>query len=262
MGPAELYDLIYGADEGDVAVVRELCRRLAPGGKVLELACGTGRLLLPAVVENPDLQFTGIDLDEGFLARCRAKAQSFPGAAGALESGRLVLVEGDMTRLGEIGQLRRGSFDLAVLAVSSIVHVEYERLPLLFEGVANLLARDGCFFVDLTLAAAATTGSAHDQNEDRPEKLRACRRNREPPYDLYQRDRIRGRQIERTFRFHFLGSGRDEFLTIKAHRHDLATIEAAARAAGLVPVDCAPPLPERDPVQRIDWIFRKEEARA
>ena len=81
---ADVYDEWYPAG-ADTAVVVEALRRLAGGGPVLELGCGTGRLCLP--LADAGLAVVGLDASAAMLARLRRK----PGA------DRLTLVEADMT---------------------------------------------------------------------------------------------------------------------------------------------------------------------
>jgi SAM-dependent methyltransferase len=60
----------------------ELKRRIAdalevaPGGRVLDLACGTGTLALMIAGSNPELSVAGVDGDPHVLRRARAKAHA------------------------------------------------------------------------------------------------------------------------------------------------------------------------------------------
>jgi len=69
---AEYYDFnpVY-ASRKDVNFYVELAR--AAGGAVLELGCGTGRILLPIAAAG--CRIAGLDLSEPMLARCRAKLE-------------------------------------------------------------------------------------------------------------------------------------------------------------------------------------------
>jgi 2-polyprenyl-3-methyl-5-hydroxy-6-metoxy-1,4-benzoquinol methylase len=68
---AEYYDLIYG-DEWDTEFYLNEARNAR--GKVLEVACGTGRILLTLARNNIDV--TGLDLSEGMLQILNEKAKS------------------------------------------------------------------------------------------------------------------------------------------------------------------------------------------
>ena len=83
----ELYDLVY-ADRDDHA----FWAAVAPGeGEILEVACGTGRVLLP--LARSGHRITGLDLSAQMLERCRAKLAAEPDEV----RGRVTLVQGDMT---------------------------------------------------------------------------------------------------------------------------------------------------------------------
>jgi SAM-dependent methyltransferase len=83
---ADLYDLVY-ADRDDHA----FWAAVAPDeGAVLEVACGTGRVLIPLARAGHEI--TGVDLSAQMLERCRQKL-----AAEAAEVRRRVtLVQADM----------------------------------------------------------------------------------------------------------------------------------------------------------------------
>jgi SAM-dependent methyltransferase len=86
---AALYNAIY-ADRDDVGFWRAMAA-VAGGGPVLELGCGTGRVLLPLARAGVDV--TGLDLSTGMLERCRAAIA----AESAEVRARVRLVEADMT---------------------------------------------------------------------------------------------------------------------------------------------------------------------
>jgi len=69
---AELYDLVpMYAVKPDVDFYVQYCS--ATGGKILELGCGTGRVLIPAA--RSGCEITGLDISEHVLTRCRDKLQ-------------------------------------------------------------------------------------------------------------------------------------------------------------------------------------------
>jgi SAM-dependent methyltransferase len=92
---AEIYDAIYahvddGAFWGAMAAAAE-------GGPILELASGTGRVLLPLARAGHEV--TGLDLSAHMLDRCRAKLTAEPVSV----RDRVTLVEADMTSF-ELGR--------------------------------------------------------------------------------------------------------------------------------------------------------------
>ncbi len=96
---AEYYDYVPPvAGRRDLAFYRALARET--GGPVLELGCGTGRILLPLAEDGH--RVTGLDLSRAMLERARAKLAQAP----AEVRERVRLVEADMTRF-ELGETFR-----------------------------------------------------------------------------------------------------------------------------------------------------------
>lgn len=86
---ASLYDAVY-VDAGDTAFWYAIAPR-PDEGPLLELGCGTGRLLLPLARAGHTI--TGIDLAPSMLGRCREELQSEPIEVRE----RVTLLEADMT---------------------------------------------------------------------------------------------------------------------------------------------------------------------
>lgn len=86
---AEFYDatLVY-QERKDIEFYVAEAR--AAGGPVLELGCGTGRVLLPTA--RAGVEITGLDASLNMLARCRTKLDAEPEAVRA----RVTLVHGDL----------------------------------------------------------------------------------------------------------------------------------------------------------------------
>jgi SAM-dependent methyltransferase len=86
---AELYDLVPGyRKRADRDFYLDCCR--ATEGSILELGCGSGRILLP--IAEAGCHITGIDISEHMLAQCRRKLQLLP----AQVQDRVHLVQGDI----------------------------------------------------------------------------------------------------------------------------------------------------------------------
>jgi len=94
---AELYDFTppYNA-RPDIDFYLNLAGSVE--GKILELGCGTGRILIPSAVAG--CQIVGLDNSEFMMARCREKLQSQPKEV----QGRVQLVNGSMTDF-ELGKM-------------------------------------------------------------------------------------------------------------------------------------------------------------
>src|SRR5512136_1378123 len=85
---ANIYDAQYmGYTEDINFYVGEACQTKGP---VLELACGTGRVLLPCA--EVGALITGLDLSSAMLTRCKEKLAAYP----AEVAERVRLVTGDM----------------------------------------------------------------------------------------------------------------------------------------------------------------------
>jgi SAM-dependent methyltransferase len=68
---AEIYDAVYG-DRDDVSFWRAITA--ASHGPLLEIGCGTGRVLLPLARAGHEI--TGLDLSTHMIERCRAKLEA------------------------------------------------------------------------------------------------------------------------------------------------------------------------------------------
>ncbi len=88
-GLAALYDAVY-AEWSDVAFWARMTAAQC-GGPLLELGCGTGRVLL--LLARAGRAVTGIDLAAHMLERCRVKLQAEPPEI----RDRVTLLEADMT---------------------------------------------------------------------------------------------------------------------------------------------------------------------
>ena len=108
---APFYDLEFGEFADDLALYLGFAARA--GGPVLELGCGTGRILL--ALAGAGYRVTGVDLSPAMLAVARAKVS----AAGL--AGSVALVEDDIRRLDRLGDAR---FALAFSAINSFLHLE------------------------------------------------------------------------------------------------------------------------------------------
>jgi len=87
---AELYDFVPGyAGRGDLNLYIGCC--YSAKGKILEIGCGTGRILIPAAESG--CLITGLDISEQMLARCKQKLLAKPEEV----QNRVQLVREDMT---------------------------------------------------------------------------------------------------------------------------------------------------------------------
>jgi SAM-dependent methyltransferase len=155
----ELYDHIpmYNS-RSDVNFYVDLCREM---GDVLELGCGTGRVLVTAA--QAGCTVTGLDNSEHMLARCRAKMDGLC----MLVRDRITLVQADITNF----QLAR-TFKLAIVPFRPIQHLATTQEQLSFLRCVQQHLQPGgrlvfdVFNPDLGLLAAPINP---DEIEDTPE---------------------------------------------------------------------------------------------
>ena len=105
---ARLYDVF--PFEADLPLYLELAA--ATGSRVLELACGSGRVLVP--LARAGCQVIGLDVSTPMLTLARDKLT----AAGPDVAARARLVQGDMRSFAI-----EGRFDLAVIATRSFAYL-------------------------------------------------------------------------------------------------------------------------------------------
>src|SRR5947207_6079850 len=109
------YDLEHAGDTRDVEFFTGLAERLKPA-RVLELACGSGRVTLPLAETGARVGFdvVGLELVPEMLAAAREKREQAPPEVRS----RLALEEGDM-RTWRADR----PFDLIVTPCSSVCHL-------------------------------------------------------------------------------------------------------------------------------------------
>src|SRR5262249_43227595 len=90
---AALYDFEYRRRRADVNHYRALARRLAGSGPVVELGCGTGRLLAPLARDGHEV--VGVDVAAPMLARAAQRLAALPPRARS----RARLIRADMRSL-------------------------------------------------------------------------------------------------------------------------------------------------------------------
>ncbi len=116
---ARLYDFEYRRRRADVTFYRRLAGALGrPPGKaldVLELGCGTGRLL--CALASDGHRPVGLDRSAEMLAVLRARL-----GRGALRHRRVAILRADLRRFA----LRR-RFDLVIIAFNTLQHIYHRR---------------------------------------------------------------------------------------------------------------------------------------
>jgi SAM-dependent methyltransferase len=133
---ARFYDDDYRDYDEDIGVLLELAD--AARGPIVELGCGTGRVLLPLADAGHTL--TGLDVSPTLLDVARRKLE-----AAGLER-RVTLVQGDL----RAPDLPATSFALAICTSNTLMHLATaeEQMEAL-AAACCLLQPDGALFVDL-----------------------------------------------------------------------------------------------------------------
>ncbi len=139
------YDLEYQSQsEQDIPFWRELVMSYTPQ-RVLELACGSGRIGLELLHSPGDFQLEGLDIAPEMLTAYRHKLAR---EADSIQQ-RVTLHEGDMC---DYQLENKGQFDLILLPFNSIAHLyEIEHQLAAFKNTCEHLAPDGRFVVDTFL---------------------------------------------------------------------------------------------------------------
>lgn len=153
---AWLYELENADDpEFDLAFWSGVVRRLRPR-RVLELACGTGRLTMPlARLPLGGAEVVGVDSSAALLAEASARLEAESPDVRAAVS----FVHGDMR-----SPAVEGPFDLVFVPFNSLAYlIEPADRAATLRAARSLVADDGCFAFDLLaprydLLAEATIG--------------------------------------------------------------------------------------------------------
>lgn len=153
------YEIEHEMFSEDLALYRGFAKHC--GGPLLELGCGTGRLLIP--LAQAGFEVTGVDRSAPMLARARQKIASLP-----LEvASRITLIQGDMRDVS----LHR-QFSLVFIALNTFVHLltrqdQHQAL----DTATRHLSPEGRLIIDLSnpllLPASPEPLTLHRRWEDR-----------------------------------------------------------------------------------------------
>jgi SAM-dependent methyltransferase len=145
---AEIYDLEHDQVVEDRVFYREQTRRA--GSVVLDLGCGSGRLLR-SFAAGKGRRLVGVDASVAMLRRAEARIAGEPLLAAARAQGRLHLVQGDVRRLEQLPlrPLLGASGANLVVAVGVLPHLDGPEDALrMLSGAASLMAAGGRLILD------------------------------------------------------------------------------------------------------------------
>ena len=136
----EYYDLEHDHFHDDIDLIERLVQTV--GDPVLELACGTGRVLAP--LARPGRRLTGIDSSPAMLIAARRRLDK--------AVGEITLREAAMTDL----PIENGKFGMVILALNGLLHAttSAEQRLVLREGFRSLDPR-GMLYLDVANPAQA-----------------------------------------------------------------------------------------------------------
>lgn len=133
---ARYYDADFGDFSDDLPLYHAMARRT--GGPILELMCGSGRLLAPLAAAGYEL--TGVDHSPAMLALAADRL------AAAGHSSQVRLLQADVAEV----ELPQRHFNLACIAVNSFMHLATVAAQLAaLSNVRGALARKGLLIIDL-----------------------------------------------------------------------------------------------------------------
>ena len=143
---AHYYDLTHADLTADMDTILTLAQQTT--GPVLELGCGSGRLLLPLARAGHTI--TGVDNSAAMLARARIVLQNEPPDV----QQRVTLLQADMAQM----ELGNGRFALAIIPYNTFMHLDSTQKTATLKRVKQYLMENGRLFIDLInpFAIAAT----------------------------------------------------------------------------------------------------------
>lgn len=133
---ASFYDLIHQEIKDDILFTIKLASRV--GAPILELGCGTGRLILP--LARTGHETTGLDNSAAMLDIARSHIQDEREEV----QQRIRLIRGDMTSF----QLEQ-RFDLIVIAHNTLMHLSQEQVKSCLDCVRHHLKPNGRLMIDV-----------------------------------------------------------------------------------------------------------------
>jgi SAM-dependent methyltransferase len=138
---AHYYDLTHADLTADIPFILHLAQQT--NGSLLELGCGSGRLLLPlARAGHPVI---GLDNSPAMLERARTKLAK---EAEAVQS-RVRLVEADMAEFNLNGRAPHSRYPLILIPYNTFMHLDSAQALATLKRVKAHLGEDGKLFIDL-----------------------------------------------------------------------------------------------------------------
>lgn len=132
---AAYYDLEYAAHTADLDFYREFAYQA--GGPVLELGCGSGRVL--AALEETGLELTGIDSSPSMLGIARRSL-----------GDKAALIQCGMEDVASCGELHQDHYWMAFSAINTFLHLPDSAAQLAaLNGLRKVVVQGGLLLLDL-----------------------------------------------------------------------------------------------------------------
>ena len=224
---AVLYDWEYRRRRDDVRFYRTLADER--GGPILDLGCGTGRLLLPLVRAGHTV--VGLDRAPAMLSRAAARVARLTPRLRR----RALLLRGDLRRLPIAGP----RFELAVAAFHTVQHLATDReLRAFFAEVARALRPGGWFAFDTFAPDERFLARANAAGDRRWARTRFHHPATGRRLEYSESYRLDGRILTSTFHYRAVGrgqrgAGRDRRVDLVHRLLEPAEVRRLAGAAGL-----------------------------
>ncbi len=138
---AHYYDLTHADLTEDIDYILELVGETAVSAQVssiLELGCGSGRLLLPLAKAGHHV--TGIDTSPVMLSRARERLNREP----ATIQQRVILHQADMTQF-----TTEAAYDWIIVPYNTFMHLSPQQMSLALKKMGQSLAENGRLLIDL-----------------------------------------------------------------------------------------------------------------
>lgn len=136
---ARYYDLTHADLTEDVPFILALAEEF--GGPILELGCGSGRLLIP--LARAGHQVVGLDNSAAMLSLARPRLAAEPTAV----QQRITLVAADMTQF-ELAE-GHGRFPLVIIPYNTFMHLNSQQKMAALKQIKPHLSENGRLFIDL-----------------------------------------------------------------------------------------------------------------
>ena len=131
---ASVYDSIYARREEETNKEVKFIGRFVKKGRILDLECGTGRLLLPLYKQGYEVY--GIDISKKMIEIARKKIEGLP----------ITLVIGDFSKKIPFPD---NFFDCIICMHSSLLHLRKSDRKRFSKEVKRVLKKNCCMIIDL-----------------------------------------------------------------------------------------------------------------